>query len=440
MGGDFDEIAHPRAADGKFGAGGGRAAAILSKAKEGKLVKPRAPEVKPPTLDEHHERRISEAREYAALQAKSKVLADHGVNAFEHGMDQQWRARGQERPGGQRIPAETHAKVQPLIDEAAGHAAKHAEATVRDEIANEQRALAAGHITAPPDVKLKAFHEAAERSATKLDGVHEALDSSARKASDELAKLSAMHDVLAGAGVDDHQGAVDHLSGIDAGHAAADAVAGVAHEMRTPHADRPPRAEHEPPEHKIPEISGEHEFSYHERPERDPEDSEGEHAEHIADYEKFRADVDAHHEAFKRQAEIAHDALEDLHASQTAAIRSVGGEVKAFGKAHEAAVREIERIDPDDGGLVNDKAFAHHERGEDDEISDRSARAEHDAAVEASRSLLGSEHDRRDRMNPIDHDEVLSTLRDGLAETSSNLKAISKITGRSPRARRAAAD
>lgn len=431
--GDFNEGSHPRSADGKFGAGGGdeKAKAILAKVKDGNIIKAKSPEVKTAPLDEHHEARVTDAREFAGLQARLEVLAKHGVNASDYAVDRMRREQGREQPGGPRVSAEMHAKLEPLLAEASSHAAKHAEATVRGEIANEQRALDAGHIAAPPDAKLKAFHEAAEASAVKLDGASEALHVSASKASGEIAKLSAMRESLANAGIDVHQNAHGHL-GIDDGHAAADQVALATHNMRSPHTEPTVRPEAEPQDHQGSELSNEHDFSYHDHPERDPDNSDSEHADHVADFQKFRADVDAYHTAYKHQADVAHDALEELHAAQTAALGALGPELKKYDKAHQAAVHEVDNIDHEDGGLVNSKAFAHHDRDEDGEITDGPARAQHEAAHEASHTLLESEVDRRDRMKTVDTHEVRSALRDGLAETASNLRAISKITGRTP--------
>lgn len=407
MAGDWSEEKHPRAEDGKFGAGGGprsASAARIAEAGAKRTAKPPADKPAGHELTSKDHARIAKAKDRASEQAD-----------FDHMMS--------------RVP-EGKSKEQ--------HASDLSEQMERDEheaIVREKEAVSAGHVGSPATPKIDAYEEFVEKANGQAKEVHSELVDATAAAADAVAKVVDLH----------YEDSYGTIGSEDADAEMGDqweAVSQVA-DLAKIDSDRPAHESPDPviPDHlEVTEPEDEDPGKY----ERDPSIGDDEHEEALADHEeavaRFQEQKAARDRAFKaRQAahkEAADEAqakLEALHAAQIKALDALKAQKAAHKTAKKGAESERGKIDPEE--LVK------LDPDESDEADyDRATKAAESIDLHLDRRLEDIENAGDDRATAISvlNDAARSTaaaIRD-MAKVSKRAAVISKgkATGAKPRA------
>lgn len=285
---------------------------------------------------------------------------------------------------GRRLPPELAEaqRVRIFAEREAARVQEHA------HIANEDRALAAGHIREAP-MRKQAEHEATkERISTQVDEVRAHLDESHQHVTEALAELHAVD--IAGNG--HHPGWGHRLENLNSSELddAFGSTSGNLHEIR----GQGQRVEFEP-QH----LHAEQRF-----PER------GDYGNDAA----YHAAIASHEELFKSRATSAQIALEELRGRQVKAEKTLKDADREHSKAHRASISEIERLEEHD--LVTPEAHR-----------DPATLA---AAQDASKSRIHAHYLARDEGGLGGFEDARAALHDEIGETSRAIRELSKITGR----------
>lgn len=435
MPGSWEESKHPRAGDGKFGEGGGdrsSAAARLAEAGAKRAAKPK--------LEPHHEARIERVRSDAADTAAATHL--HGGG---HG--------GALTHFGAKIPEDA-------IRQANEHGLLHGADAAKSERADIERELhheAAGHLNEIPHRDLDAYHAKATEAADVLDEVRSKLHDQTTKAAGELAAFSQ----VSADGHPDFETDVGHDTLSDA-WTQADTLHSAASQLR---------GGQEVDGHSYHEIKPTIDLSSHWRdfpeepqkpdppirPETDDPGAMESYKDELVEYadakKAFKSDAEAYNEAHAARAKVhleqankTQAALEELHATQIAAIDKAKAVLRPLDKARDKALSEMEKISAvaddvdstDEPTMVNKKAFEHHERVDDEDddlhgqIADPKIRAEYESAAKAGETKHGFESGRREDLPTASVDDHIDPLKYAARETAAAIRELAKITKRNP--------
>ena len=330
-------------------------------------------------------------------------------------------ARSVSRAGGDYL-TEQHAAAMSAVGEE-----KQRIATDRAARENEDRAIAAGHLSQEPrDIADRYLAGRQERDAAI--GQHAAaLDQAHREAADALAALheysSEEHNGLSF----EHHLTDEFHDSQRALHEATGHVDDVNYERHTAQRELPAHpdqllAEDQPDRIAHPDESN-HELS------------DEEYGRQLAAHEgwrsaaeaKYNEALSAHRAEFQRRADVAQTALERLHEHQVAAHAGLKAVHSEGEKAHKDASRKLGKMDAE--GLVHEHAFAHHARDENGDVIDGS----HSAAHAAAESMLDHASSRVGENGAHDLSDPLNALKDESRSTAAALRDLGKITGRAPR-------
>lgn len=146
---------------------------------------------------------------------------------------------------------------------------------------------------------------------------------------------------------------------------------------------------------------------------------------------KYDAEFAAHHAEFQRRADVAQTALEQLHERQVSAHADLKAIDRTGAKEQSDAIRALDRMLPEK--QVNEAAFAHHERDSQGEIKDENAAADHAAAHDAAESMHEHATGRVAAHEHNDLGDALESLKEETKSTRDALRDLGKITGRAPR-------
>jgi hypothetical protein len=464
---DFDPETHPRAADGKFGQGGGsakkersqRARETMAKAQAASAARSAQQEteraaiahasiqdraassIKDPAFIAEHQNRLIQAADHARgkypreLQAHdeahgaaqqaihdeaARVLTEHAAAAGPH--EQVLRqAASDSRTASARqgnSPEQQHQSALTAIQQNKSYIQEQ-----QDALKNEYRAVAAGHVSTTPRDLVNAYVAKQQERNTANDHVAEKLDHAHAEA---VKALSALHEY-------EHEGNQEHEGrDLEHTHGLTDQFGGVQSVVSamTSHGDRDVSYdEHESHGHAHPEFP-EHvphpDHEDHEQP-LTPE----QHAQGVRDHEAYKAQVTAHEAEFKRRADVAQAALEHLYVQQTAAHEVIKANSKAEDREHQRVISKLE--DGEEGEFVNSAAFSKHEQDENTGgFRDPKIEEAHRAAHDAERSMRDRALEKMADHAPTDPDDALGGLTESKSDTAKAIRELSRITGRKP--------
>lgn len=354
------------------------------------------------------------------LDAKSRGFADANAERAHH-----------------QAIADAGSQSRGFANQDAEEAHKEAE-SARADRAEEDKAIAAGHVSAEPreigdryEAAINEHRRAAETHVDTLDRAnHEAADA-----------LAALHEYSH----EDHEGfALER---------ATPSLVEAFHESQTGLHEALGRDEHDGYERAsiqrdFPAEHGEVDLAAGDRYQPDGSDHGGieyvphpDHVENLTDegyahqlaaHEAFaaRAEV-AHREAvetrrveFQRRATAAQDALERLHEHQVAAHEQLKASSRAADKAQSDAEKALDKVDLEK--LVREHAF---ERDAHGDIVDDRARADYERATAAAETMAEhAQHRIEDRR--FDASEALGSLKESTRGTRDAIRELAKITGR----------
>lgn len=300
---------------------------------------------------------------------------------------------------------------------------KQSLATERSEIAADQKAVDAGHVSDEPTKIADENHAAQEASRAQVDTHAQDLDAAHKEAATALAD---MHE-YAHTGNEGHEGIeFNHYtgeltSGFETSQNALSESRGVEDEADYATGDRDgkdlPEHVHHPDE-----LDGDKE---------DGSWSPEEHAKQLAEHHAYTAQVAAHTEEFQRRAGRAQTALEHLHEKQTAAIAGLKEAEKNSEAAQRKAQSALDKHDPD---KHVEAAFSHHARDEvSGDFDDEDVGAAYDAARESADRIKERASERVENTETVDTGDSVEAIRESAKSVASAIKEIARHTKRPPR-------
>ncbi len=396
-----------------------------------------------------HANRLSHAGDEAKSNFSGREGSDEAhAAAMAHMHGEAMRIHAEEEAHGGDVKLKESADDARAISRANGGgleaqhaAAMDAIASVKREAAeeqakrdNEDRAIAAGHVS-PEARQIADQYIAGHQERDRTINEHaDALDKAHREAADALAALheynyedrdsgDSAFDHHLHEGFNDTQRALHEAAGRDEAEDYANSHDATRRELP----DHPDEALPEDIPGYVPHPdNSDRELSDHEYNQQLAA-HEASHAQAQAEYD---AAVAAHQAEFQRRASAAQDALERLHGQQVASHAALKEAHQAGEKAEKEASRKLDNLDSEK--LVNEAAFAHHERDESGDFKEEHAAEAHAGAGEAAESMLEHANERVSEHGARDLGETLNSLKESTKSTAAALRDLGKITGRAP--------
>lgn len=442
---DWEEDKHPRANDGKFGAGGSSG--------EPKVTERAASSVKNSEfVGKHRDRLVSAADAYRnSLPAEVNRGSDEVHNKAQQEIHHEAERihREQDAMTGPHAERLQRAVDNLKHDKTSSPDAKHEAAlkAIADEhksIADEHAAVAAGHVEPIHEDKLNEFRAGKAEFEHEVGKMSTELHEQQQAALTAVADFEAVHEATVDPGESTGEAVIDtnmHDAYESSSQTFDDALGGKGRELNTDptreydqleHVEKPDKSD-DPgkwDEKKVIEDSG---YSAEDIAGGALDDAKAEHDQQAADYQErvaaydhFQRELKVREAAVKPAAVKAQVALEELHAHQVASLARA---MELDGKASsglDAISKELENVG------VKEGAFDHHAQHEDGTFTDPKVQADYERAHAAAESLR-SEYDQQIESTRYGFEEdSLSSLKEAIKETAAAAKQLSKYTGRQP--------
>jgi hypothetical protein len=450
--GSWEESKHPRAEDGKFGAGSGQRSASAARLADAGAKRKAAPRMTP-----EHEARISQEREkalqqaregYSVLGVKRPAKSEPEAQKYADEIAEETRETIlREIKDDETIAANPDLKaaldeMRLLYNNDPERARQSTRSIVEEHEARQDVAAAedAGHVTVPTK-DIEAFKAGDKVLREHLAKAADDQDATARAA---FSAVRAANSASVDPDGDDYiplpeetASAIARLAeegGLEGKHGDYDSE----DEIETEDEDEDEPEEPEEPEEKLSRKE------FEEESDEDGGTYEEYEAEHAKEVKEFTESQEKAVEAHRTRALEAQRAFEKLHKQQVDTLMETKKAAKVAEAARDKLRRKYEDDDEDDPVLLNQDAFKSHERWDEDDADNEDFATFVDPDVERDyvrakkAATWQAAHIIESLEGSFDLEDHTSTMRDGIRATAETIKELAKITKVKPTLAKAA--